>query len=344
MKSWRIISVTTIFGLLVIFGLSQLFYFNDDQKKSSGNQWINEKGEIVESYWKDLILKVGPEKAYDEFSALNMSLDNLTQHLNGHIFGKALFEAAGEESITVCDFSFGAGCFHEVVSSVIARDGLGSQSKIITKCVEKSDNEIEIGDCYHAYGHGVAYYFSGEDANVPLNEECANYEDENSLSCASGVLMEYVSPGFLADSEAPKFTSVEEIATMCESLDGFFQPKCYPRLIQWWGGQLQLEMPPEEYVVVQEQFCNTLVDPLNRHSCFESIGLFVIGTWVGLDSKEVQKYCALIDDRLNSESCISGAIIRIAIMTEEEKKPYQEDLESLCVLDLAKSNKVFCPS
>jgi len=340
----RIITLLIFLTILIFSGV--VWFLNNNlpsEPTKTSVQKLDEKNELVEAYWKDLISEVGPETAWNEFYKLNSTLEELTQHLNGHIFGKALFEVAGEESITVCDFSFGAGCFHEVVSSVIARDGLGSQSKIITKCTEKAKNDIAIGDCYHAYGHGVAYYFSGEDVTVPLNEECANHKKENSLSCASGVLMEYVSPGFLADSETPKFQSVEEIAAMCERVNEFFQPKCYPRLIQWWGGQLRLDMPPEEYVLVMEDFCNTLDNQVNRDSCFESIGLFVIATWVSFASEDIIKYCSFISEAGSVNKCISGGIIRIAIMMDDEIVNYRDDLNKLCSLNLSESDKAFCP-
>ncbi len=339
----NIIVGSIIILLIAVGAFLKVFNINNPQSTEIEAIWVNDKGEIVESYWKNYISKFGGDQAYQEFSRLNQTLDNLTQHLNGHIFGKVLYEVEGEESITVCDFSFSAGCFHEVVSSVIAKDGLGSQSKIITKCTQKAKNEIEVGDCYHAYGHGVAYYFSGEDVSTPLDIECANFSNDYDLNCASGVLMEYVSPGFLTDSETPKYETVEEIHEMCESIALPFQPKCYPRLIQWWGAQLQQEMPPEEYILVLEEFCDPIPREANRRSCFESIGLFVIGTWISLSHEDIPKYCSLLNKKLDIETCISGAIIRIAIMPEEEIVKYKEDLNMLCALDLSEPNKDFCP-
>ncbi|PCI30222.1 hypothetical protein COB52_01790 [Candidatus Kaiserbacteria bacterium] len=270
-------SIRTILFLapiLLLLSLAPIFVQNDKSHEPIF-EIDSYKPSEDKNYLRDLILEDGSLKAYSYFVEQNVSTSFGIRHLRAHIIGELIFEHEGVSGVSVCDSSFGFGCFHGLFT--IGFSSLGTEFiKVATDvCVEQYG--VMGAGCQHGIGHGIVEYLGVNNLKQAL-ELCENTSQLTPLlGCTSGVFMEHNTPSsFSIDGEVPdpyKFTKKSPYAE-CKNVLDKYKPSCYYELGGWWEVVLQGDR------VKMGELCSKIQDKQLRDSC--SLGL---GDMIGVRSE-----------------------------------------------------------
>ena len=74
------------------------------------------------SYWKTRAATIGAAPAYLEFKNAYARTPPIA-HALAHLFGHLIYEQLGDAGISVCDSSFGYGCFHQFTTDAALHGG-----------------------------------------------------------------------------------------------------------------------------------------------------------------------------------------------------------------------------
>lgn len=223
------------------------------------------------AYWIGAINKKGAVDAYASFVDENTKTPSVgVRHIRAHVIGDALFETQGIEGISICDSSFGFGCFHGLFTVGFASQGQTFISEANEICLEQY-GPLGAG-CQHGIGHGIVEYV-GHDNLVSALELCEETTQPTPLlGCTSGVFMEHNTPFTVLPGEeplAPYPYSEERPYGACEEVPEEYQASCYYELGGWWqvvlGGN-QIKMG---------KLCSRLSDPELRDMCALGVGNIV---------------------------------------------------------------------
>lgn len=145
-----------------------------------------------QAYWAQEIASKGGKAAYQEYLARAKELPPARQHLAAHAMGNAIGQALGPAGISVCDPSFGYGCYHGLFAEVIGAGGLGRVPELDAAC-QKAYGKWVTG-CTHGIGHGILEYVGYGKVNDALALCKETTQPAPLMGCTSGVFMEYFFP------------------------------------------------------------------------------------------------------------------------------------------------------
>lgn len=240
-------------------------------------------------------------------------------HLRAHAFGDALYKARGIAGISVCDGSFGFGCYHGLISQAIAKEGEGVVAALSTLCVEQYG--INGTGCQHGIGHGLAEYFGPKQLNKQL-DNCKNLPWLGVyFGCQNGVFMEFFHP-VINDERGNNFSSrtIDQSNPYgpCTLVDNFFRDACYLELGSWWYKGDDQALPS------MFDWCDAADTKQHVHSCLLGIGI-AIAQKEQLSSLTSTKKCLTGHSTLDRGMCLAGA--RWIIFSEPE---YRKQSEEVC--------------
>lgn len=224
------------FALLLLVGVS-VFLFSLDSLSMlwSGISYSEHNPTFNRAYWALRIEHVGAEHAYKEFIQKNNTAPLGRQHFAAHVFGGELFLARGVDGISVCNSSFGFGCYHGLFARAISQGGIEIITALDTKCTEVY-GPLGLG-CQHGIGHGVVEYV-GYDHIAEALELCRTHTSQPTplLGCTSGVFMDFFSP--LQETKDGLFPTSRTLSSStpyepCTDVASTFQASCYFELGQW---------------------------------------------------------------------------------------------------------------
>jgi hypothetical protein len=218
--------------LSIFIGAELVLFFKMTPQLDELPPYSNSKEQ--EKFLINIINKVGPDEAWRYFKEQNKKQPLLDQHANSHIFGDVLYKTTGISGITVCDDTFGFGCFHQFFLSAIADKGVEVVPEIDQACIEKFTPGGQ--GCQHGVGHGLVEYL-GRDIVAALNI-CAGMSWQKPLfGCQSGVFMEYNFPSFVDEAGNRPVTRKfypEKPYEFCNGIPERFKPACYYYEAEWW--------------------------------------------------------------------------------------------------------------
>src|SRR6185503_13683167 len=81
-----------------------------------------------------LIRQKGAQAAYEQFVRSVSDLDQDTQHLRSHIFGKTLYDTLGDSGFSICGDTFRFGCAHGFIARALQIEGIGAVKKFAESC------------------------------------------------------------------------------------------------------------------------------------------------------------------------------------------------------------------
>lgn len=167
--------------LLLIAGLF-LFY-----RSNAVPTEYRDQREDVES----LLAAHDVQDAYRIFKERYASETQAVQHQAAHLFGEALYAKGGLDLFSVCDQSFGFGCFHSFISLALKDHGESVAKDLDAKCVA-AYGEQGLG-CSHGVGHGLLSYFGYDlPALTKALSLCESLTWNHPYGgCKDGVFMEY---------------------------------------------------------------------------------------------------------------------------------------------------------
>lgn len=282
-----------ILTLSIFFGVSALIW-NTDIKYSEDDPGLNR------TYWSKVIDRVGESSAYDRFKQKNKNIENNSQHLASHVFGELLFEKIGVEGISVCDASFGFGCYHGFFTRAVSENGLPIIKELDDACVF-AYTSLGTG-CQHGIGHGIMEYFGYEDIELALDACKETTQLTPLLGCSSGVFMEYRTPLLYGDDFidiVPREFNEENPYDPCERIVGKYRPSCFFELAGWWSGVLHGSYER------MGNLCGDLYEE-DRKNCFLGVGT-KIATQEEYNVQEIIGYCKDFEKGNDERDCLSGA-------------------------------------
>ena len=252
-------------------------------------------------FWINRVSSVGAHDAYEEFKHINALSDAGSQHLASHVIGNVLYEKEGANGVTVCDASFGFGCFHGFFGVALASEGVSAIKELDEACVDRF-GELGTG-CTHGIGHGILEYYGHE----RIHDALAICDDTTQLvsilGCTSGVFMEYNTPLFETEDGGlvtlpREFDSLNAYGP-CGSVSEKYKQSCYFELGSWW--ELSLGKDWEK----MEALCSALSNTENFKFCMLGVG-HTIGNRVNYEVSEIGDACDAMgrDQRLY---CRAGA-------------------------------------
>ena len=274
-----------------------------------------------------------PQDALELFITENEKRTAVEQHTQAHLFGEVVYEKEGLEGMTVCDGSFGFGCYHSFLGRAITDHGPDVVKKLDASCVEKY-GPGGIG-CFHGIGHGLLSYFGYSLAAVERAlSSCSTLSWKRPLGgCADGVFMEY---NFRIMETNPadrsRAFSIEGKYQPCNKLN-LYQEGCYFGLPAWWATVL-----PNDATLPARLggYCSEVSKSNMQRACYRGIGYGIL--------PEVQ-----FDVRLGGQFCNSAADGKARVWCREglawgfyADPATRDKTESACTEDLSAVDAKLC--
>lgn len=235
------------------------------------------------AYWTQEIARKGAAAAYQEFKEKDADAPMGRQHFAAHVVGNLIAAAQGPAGITICDSSFGFGCYHGFFAQVIATGGTSLISTLDAACVA-AYGKLGTG-CQHGIGHGILEYVGYGKVNEALALCKQTTQLVPLLGCTSGVFMEYNFPlSGPADALVPSTRQLDtaDRYAPCTSVPADNKDSCYFELGQWTRITLN------DYEKV-DQFCGGLTGSARRH-CYLGVGA-IIPPLEGYDAEKNAQIC-----------------------------------------------------
>jgi hypothetical protein len=272
--------------------------------------------QVQEGYWKHRIVRIGPDKAYEELALLIAGSPPERQHIAAHAFGAALYDVEGEQGLSTCDARFSYGCYHEFLGRAIASLGLGVVGRLNQGCID-SLKESPLS-CQHGIGHGVLAAIGYDEAS--LRKALAICEDlpynDPIGGCYGGVFMEYNMRTMLGDRASLRPLQDGEPLYPCDVLGSEYLPACYFGLPQWWlltweqAHGTEAPGTPSTGALCDKAGSSALV-----RTCYEGMGTMV-ALEAGFDPEKAKELCRLSSrDEKRQLYCRSYAATSITLST-----------------------------
>ncbi len=291
--------------------------------------------------WRERIKKIGGEKAYVEFKQTYLSEYPTDIHYITHLYGEALYEQEGIDSVAVCDSNFAYGCYMGFSISAIKDKGLDVVSKLNDVCIQKNGSN-ETG-CRHGIGHGLIMYLGNNNLEKAL-EICNDLHKGIPLGCMQGTFMEYNKPAMM--NHATTYLKVRPLENdnklhePCASIKQKFQITCYYEQAQWWNSVLN-----HDYKRIGV-LCSNLSQGDLKKACYMGIGTSVSQN-TGYDTYSTISACNMMPTIEGQVACRSTAAWVFKInpnytkMAPELCKGLDKINESICLNDSVSPDLIF---
>lgn len=218
------------------------------------------------SYWEQELRTRQPKEVYASFRTQNQQAPQERQHFAAHVIGKLIAEKLHTEGISLCDASFGFGCYHGFFGQLIGAEGISTITELDAECVE-AFGPLGTG-CQHGIGHGLLEYVGYDRINEALELCDMTTKVAPLLGCSSGVFMEFHTRLGEATPEilpAGRQFDPANPYSPCTEVREDDQDACYYELGLWF------EMEFHDDYQKMNQLCTALPDRARTH-CFLGVG------------------------------------------------------------------------
>jgi hypothetical protein len=247
------------------------------------------------------IQRATPEDAYSRVKTFLADVPSVRQHSVSHIFGEVLYKEIGLSGMTVCDGSFGFGCYHGFFGSAVAREGEGIVKQLDDLCVARY-GVMGLG-CPHGIGHGLGEHFGPQNIESQLTHCEALSWKGRFFGCQGGVFMEYNQPTTVQNDAATTSVRAYEESRpygICLEVPVQFQPACFLEVSGWWEQTIG-----KDYARMST-LCDALTHEDNRESCFLGIGYTLVQS-NGYDLMQTKESCSQMTHESDKVLCLAGA-------------------------------------
>lgn len=257
------------------------------------------------SHWQQDIARVGAVRAYADFADAVVSQNPDEQHLQAHLFGRALYQEIGLQGLPVCDQQFSYGCFHEITGEAIAERGLGVVSQLDDACGSQGNSLT----CQHGIGHGILStlgYDTG--ALTAALGMCGTLHQVDPIGgCYGGVFMEYDMRTMLSGGNQFRMPG-NDMLSPCGIVPDAYKKACYFWRPQWWNRALMSKGTSERTLTAaMGKLCAQVVPANLALACFSGIGN-ITASDSGFHPDEAAALCELTsDDAQQQLACASVA-------------------------------------
>jgi hypothetical protein len=287
-------------GLFVLF-VSAVFLMREENALEAALLASEFRPSVARQVLVSEIQRATPGGAYSRVKMLLVDVSSVRQHSVSHIFGEVLYKEVGISGMTVCDSSFGFGCYHGFFGSAVAREGEGIVKKLDDLCVARY-GVMGLG-CPHGIGHGLGEYFGPQNIESQLAHCEALSWKGRFFGCQGGVFMEYNQPTTVQNEAATTSVRAYEESHpygICLEVPARFQPACLLEVSGWWEQAIG-----KDYTRM-DVLCNALEGHDNRESCFLGIG-YSLAQSNGYDVTNTKESCAQMNRESDELLCLAGA-------------------------------------
>ena len=281
----RILSVAAL--LLLVFGIALTH-------RKIGNEFAFTE-HYDTSHWADLIHADGASEAYAQFKTTYATSSDTHEAI--HFMGDELYHALGLQALSVCDDSFGYGCFHQVLM-----DALLEQGPHIIPDIERACGALAASSsaCFHGTGHGLAEYYRSSLSSAL--HACDYFSSRWRQICAGGVFMEHMVP-LMAGGSIVSFDSTHPYAPCDSSVPAVTLGKCFYSLPHAWFSQRAHSVDDiiDLCAKASEQY---------RTQCYQGIGVDMPG-FVSYDQNSIFRICASITKVEGKRACFKESILTL---------------------------------
>jgi hypothetical protein len=212
-----------------------------------------------QAYWEETIRTQGAKAAYLDLAEKITGLSITKQHVEGHIFGKALYVIEGFDGVKICDSAFMYACFHSFMTQAIQNEGTGAAQKLHEACIEALGTRAE--ECEHGVGHGIQTMFTYDlDGINKALAVCKSMTPGDLLdACVGGVYMEYSRRDMGnegTDNQRP--FAIEEVLEPCASLSDEDKAACAMWQSRWWMGTDPDRVDPKKMADKMGAWCKAM--------------------------------------------------------------------------------------
>lgn len=188
------------------------------------------------AHWEKRIQKHGGPAAYRELADSIHHFGTVRQHIEGHLFGKALHTVEGLKGVATCDNRFMYACYHAFMGQAIWKEGTGAAQKLHEEC--RSTLGFASENCEHGLGHGIMGTFEYNIGGLKKAlAACSALSPPSHMvaGCHGGVFMEY-SLRFVGNEGAVDMRPfvLSEVLEPCTELDDPYLGSCAHWQTQWW--------------------------------------------------------------------------------------------------------------
>lgn len=254
-------------GVLLVIGLAAFLPFVYAPETTDGAPSAEVGSGEHYRYWLSQVENGGPLRAYRDFKSAYADVSVGTAHLAAHVMGDVLYAALGSEGITVCDPTFGFGCFHGFFVSALSSEGESIVSELDDACVERF-GELGTG-CQHGIGHGILEYVGHDNIRDALALCGETTQVVPVLGCTSGVFMEYNSPMLIEEAGAlfePLPVDPQQPYGVCRDVRAQYRDSCYLELGGWWHAA---QTPS---YAEMDTWCGAIANRDHRTFCYLGVG------------------------------------------------------------------------
>lgn len=270
------------------------------------------------------IRRVHPEAAYARVKAFLSDVPSVRQHSIAHIFGEVLYKEVGLSGVTVCDGSFGFGCYHGFFGSAVAHEGEGIIKQLDDLCVARY-GLMGLG-CPHGIGHGLGEYFGPQNIESQL-AHCETLSwSGRFFGCQGGVFMEYNQPTTVQNEAATTSVRAYEESHpygICLEIPARFQPACLLEVSGWWEQAMGKDYKR------MDALCNALEGHDSRESCFLGIGYSLVQS-NGYDVAQTKENCGQMTHEPDELLCLAGASWSFFANPEHKQNAQEVCMTSEC--------------
>jgi hypothetical protein len=313
-----------LIGVLAVVSLL-LLSKNFESKRPSSREGYG-------AYVVALLKRHEPKEA---FAVLKKDFSSAAQeeaHTAAHEFGHALYQWAGQNSFSICDGSFGFGCFHTFIPAAIDDKGVSVVSALDQECI-KAFGPLSLG-CFHGIGHGLMAYhgYSKRGLNDALSL-CETLSWKRPYGgCRDGVFMEYnfrtAEGSVLPTRELLESSRFEP----CDAVGKSSREACFFSLPTWWEASLSKEEGRVAWMYAQ---CGKLVEK-DSEACLRGMG-YALTVSNRFDVYGAIRECKSVGSETEEELCREGAAW--AFYADPNNRP---DAERACSQDAPSSVGRLC--
>ena len=301
--------------VLSLAALTTLLFF-----LQNGATYTTDDPQYNRAYWTERLSTHDPTTVYEEFKSKNARAPFDLQHLAAHVMGEVFFEQLGFQGVSVCDPTFGFGCFHGFFTRAVSENGLSSVRDLDQGCLEKYGS-LGTG-CQHGIGHGIMEYLGYAHVEVALEACDTTTQVVPLLGCTSGVFMEYRKPLVISSDTArvdPRPFDEAHPYMPCLSVSDRFKSSCYFELGDWWRSTTG------SHYRKMGELCAAVTPAAYAKDCFLGLGAIAAPTEEFDVAKTLMRCEEAGYDALSTRQCRSGAAWSFYANPE-----YRNEYRTLC--------------
>lgn len=271
------------------------------------------------------------QEAYALFKDRYASIDQAAQHQAAHLFGEALYEKGGLDLFSICDQSFGFGCYHSFISLALKDRGESVAQELDAKCVAAYG--VQGLGCSHGIGHGLLSYFGydlgGLGKALTLCESLSWKHPYG--GCRDGVFMEYDFQT-MAQGEGGSIRPVDPNTPLmpCTEVNTGSRVACFFGLPALWIASNVASIDG------MASWCQAITSVTERAACYRGIG-YGNAPVVSFSVPEIAMVCDQIPSVEGRLQCREGG----AWMLYADPA-LRDTAEGLCTIGLTEAQTARC--